>query len=688
MGALSCKSPYLVFYMDRTELRTRQQVLPKVVFAFHLNQPIVIPSSFGASNPPEALKIYIRRTARIRKTDSLFVFSDAQKGCPSKQAIARWIRLTIQQAYVSAALPVPKSLKARSIRSRSLMQFVVLMLPSQSKDEVTLNIFSLWEAQRLKSNQHCITMYQVTQVDRKGVPERMSKKKRITPNAVGLQANFSGSEHSFIKKHQELFDLALNMKYKDIGVALKQDVRYGRKDLPAHRRFEYKYSFKGPHVTLPDGTLPFWEIYGGAIASPDEVRLVPSLKNHNGAMWTKYNASFPHWEVELSIRISGHGRQGAEGLALWYTREPGGLGPVYGAADRWDGVAIIFDTFDHDFKGNNPAIVIVGNNGKLEYDHLRDGSSQALGTCVENFRNTIRPFRVKISFYKRTLRVSASTGYSPSDRAFTLCAEVRNMVIPSTGYFGISAATSALADDHDVLSFMLYSLSATWQESPAAQIPTDEKEMFEKEYEEFQRELEKNMQNFQKNNSAPDEDAFESDNQRELEMVLFGQTRLLEELSVLKHRLNMTVEEQRRHRDILSHNGVNETTTVNKEHVHSSLETVMNGMPDLLAMTKELKKDILSIAKDLSSSKGGANASPAPSSTDDVKEDFSKIRRSLQSLVKSSVSTQTSPCPSSLDHSFCLSSGIFLTFLLVQSVCTVVYMLFRTQRHSGSKKLF
>ena len=27
---------------------------------------------------------------------------------------------------------------------------------------------------------------------------------------------------------------------------------------PPHRRFEYKYSFKGPHLVQSDGTVPFW----------------------------------------------------------------------------------------------------------------------------------------------------------------------------------------------------------------------------------------------------------------------------------------------------------------------------------------------------------------------------------------------------------------------------------------------
>jgi len=30
----------------------------------------------------------------------------------------------------------------------------------------------------------------------------------------------------------------------------------------AHRRFEYKLSFKGPNLVQRDGTIPFWEHFG------------------------------------------------------------------------------------------------------------------------------------------------------------------------------------------------------------------------------------------------------------------------------------------------------------------------------------------------------------------------------------------------------------------------------------------
>lgn len=39
-----------------------------------------------------------------------------------------------------------------------------------------------------------------------------------------------------------------------------------------HRRFEYKYSFKGPHLSQSDGSVPFW-IHTGS-------KFVPSCEHH------------------------------------------------------------------------------------------------------------------------------------------------------------------------------------------------------------------------------------------------------------------------------------------------------------------------------------------------------------------------------------------------------------------------
>uniref|UniRef100_A0A8B9H0A5 L-type lectin-like domain-containing protein n=1 Tax=Astyanax mexicanus TaxID=7994 RepID=A0A8B9H0A5_ASTMX len=146
----------------------------------------------------------------------------------------------------------------------------------------------------------------------------------------------------------------------------------GGGDAP-HRRFEYKYSFKGPHLSR-DGSIPFWV--------------------HTGSK----------------------------------------------------------------------SVIVVGNNGKLVYDHQNDGSTQALGTCLRDFRNKPYPVRAKITYYRKTLTVLINNGFTPEKEDYEFCTRVENMIIPPTGYFGISAATGGLADDHDVLSFLVFRLTEPGKE--------------------------------------------------------------------------------------------------------------------------------------------------------------------------------------------------------------------------------
>lgn len=52
----------------------------------------------------------------------------------------------------------------------------------------------------------------------------------------------------------------------------------------------------------------------GAIPSADQVRITPSLRSQRGSIWTKNKVLFEHWEAEVTFRVSGRGRMGADGL--------------------------------------------------------------------------------------------------------------------------------------------------------------------------------------------------------------------------------------------------------------------------------------------------------------------------------------------------------------------------------------
>ncbi|CAJ0963288.1 unnamed protein product [Ranitomeya imitator] len=130
LAALSSQVPFLNFHQGKVVLRTSPSFLLKVVFSFHLNEEIVLPSlcpapvhriekSLHTLDLVRALRRYISRTASFRRSDALFVLPKGpRKGfLASKATIAKWIRSAIQESYRVRGLPVPAGIKAYSTRS-------------------------------------------------------------------------------------------------------------------------------------------------------------------------------------------------------------------------------------------------------------------------------------------------------------------------------------------------------------------------------------------------------------------------------------------------------------------------------------------------------------------------------------------------------------------------------------------
>ncbi|XP_056181541.1 uncharacterized protein LOC130143027 isoform X2 [Falco biarmicus] len=119
-----------------------------------------------------------------------------------------------------------------------------------------------------------------------------------------------------------------------------------------------------------------------AIPSTDQIRVTTSLKSQRGSAWTKNKSIFEYWEVKVTFRVTGRGRIGADGLAIWFTEEQGLEGPVFGAADKWNGVGIFFDSFDNDGKQTSSYI----KAGRLKVTIVSDlqGQDLELEYCSSN----------------------------------------------------------------------------------------------------------------------------------------------------------------------------------------------------------------------------------------------------------------------------------------------------------------
>ena len=89
-------------------------------------------------------------------------------------------------------------------------------------------------------------------------------------------------------------------------------------------------------------------------------------------------------------------------------------------------------------------------------------------------------------------------GMSNNDKEFEMCMRVEGVVLPKSGFFGISAATGGLADDHDVLKFNVFSLRSPDQAVTETQDPEAKK--FEEEFEQYQQKLKQQKDQWAKDN--------------------------------------------------------------------------------------------------------------------------------------------------------------------------------------------
>uniref|UniRef100_A0A914MR13 L-type lectin-like domain-containing protein n=1 Tax=Meloidogyne incognita TaxID=6306 RepID=A0A914MR13_MELIC len=327
------------------------------------------------------------------------------------------------------------------------------------------------------------------------------------------------------------------------------------------RRFEYKHSFRTPHLAQRDGTIPFWTVTGDAIASGEQLRLAPSMRSKKGLAWNKRQfVASDHFELEIVFKVTGQGRIGADGLAIWYTAQQGTIGPVFGANDFWTGMGIMLDSFDNDGGKNNPSISLMINDGTRSFDHHTDGSSQVLGSCHKDFRNKQFPVHLKVIYLRNVLTVLVSDGVVPTPR-YELCIRAENVFLPKAGFFGVSAATGGLADDHDILDFSTFAIftDPAQLEHAKQQLAQEEKARAEAEFErqqaEFQKEREKYKEQHPEKAKAADQDDaskyYEDAQMRELRQIYEAQAQIYKVMQTMEQKLTDISKQQVVHTSLL-----------------------------------------------------------------------------------------------------------------------------------------
>jgi mannose-binding lectin 1 len=487
-----------------------------------------------------------------------------------------------------------------------------------------------------------------------------------------------------------------------------------------HQKFEYKHSFKGPNLAQKDGTIPFWEISGDAIASAEQLRLAPSIRSKQGSAWnTKPMTGSDFWQVDISLKVTGQGRIGADGLAFWYTSAKGTQGPVFGANNYWTGLGMFFDSFDNDAQRNNPYVLAMVNDGTKAYDHNSDGSTQQLAGCQKDFRNRPYPVKTRVTYYQNVLTVLFHDGMTAQER-WELCLRADNVFLPKNGYFGISAATGGLADDHDILSFLVSSLRTPDQVAQEHHeqkhvLPETERKEMEQAYEKQMKEFEAEKEKFRKEHpeKAKKEDVdygklYEDAMERELRMIFEGQSSIHKSLQSLETLVKQVQSLQNQHTSqlngIASQQGggavphsqpagvqqpaagagagamqrheVNELMQLIRE-AHASLKEMRTYTSDVHNRVINMDSRLAGQAHGGSTGQGGAGF------------DFGLVKAHLEGLKHDveqvRINQRGSPagCPS-VDNS-CLGISLFLIVIGAQSALFLMYFMLKG---SGEKAKF
>eukprot|EP01134_Creolimax_fragrantissima_P004244 CFRG4244T1 len=322
------------------------------------------------------------------------------------------------------------------------------------------------------------------------------------------------------------------------AVTAREDGKNNPDESTLNLRHEYKWSLKGPFYSPEKNVVPFWEVYENAMVSEKEVRLVPSVNNRKGSIWNVNPTSFDQWEVMVKFSIYGRSQSGADGLAIWYTKERSLTGPIFGTKDRWNGIGLFVDTYDNDGKRDNPSLYAVMGDGKKEFDHNHDGGEDTLGRCRIHARNSINPVTIRMSYIDKTLTVSVDE--TSSNKYFEPCFKVENIELPSGYFFGVSAATGGLADDHVLHSFQTFSRRTGEQDTEKmaqaeVKLSLEEQEKFNRMFHDQQSNLHHKQEEYiAKHKDDPATLEFDVDNQE----VFWNQGQAFDSIATLQKQLN------------------------------------------------------------------------------------------------------------------------------------------------------
>ncbi|CAD5222264.1 unnamed protein product [Bursaphelenchus xylophilus] len=231
---------------------------------------------------------------------------------------------------------------------------------------------------------------------------------------------------------------------------------------------EYRGYFNREHSLLRPYTghgmdVPYWDITGSTMVTAQQIRLTPNLQGRQGAIWSQIPVQSRDWELMVTFRIHGDtGKLFGDGIGIWYTRDRNIPGPVFGSTNGFSGLGVFLDTYHNDYSSyahTFPYIYAMVSDGTVLFNGDKDGGDDRLGGsesgCEVKFRNVEYDTHVLIRYVGDTLTVYQDT---ENTGKWHQCLRVGGVHLPTGYYFGLSAATGDLSDNHDITAVRMFEI--------------------------------------------------------------------------------------------------------------------------------------------------------------------------------------------------------------------------------------
>ena len=181
--------------------------------------------------------------------------------------------------------------------------------------------------------------------------------------------------------------------------------------------------------------------------------------------------------------MSGQGKRlFGDGFGLWFTQHQYHVdGPIHGFSDTFVGFGVLFDTFRNTEAGHvHKDVALIINNGEA-----MDGVTQPdTPGCDGDFRFWEGRDDFSVSDSKSTVKLTYINGRvsvaldAKNTGEFVTCIQDVPLNLPAdwntNAYFGVTSTTGQLADNHDLLSFLVSPVADTiLPEDPSTDVPAD-----------------------------------------------------------------------------------------------------------------------------------------------------------------------------------------------------------------------